>query len=221
MSDWSSAFDGNTEALARVFGNVEGLANVLGVATSQAEDYVRIADEMNRTTNFLETGFENSSKKIGFVFRQAVESSKNSLIELGDAVAPLVTKLAKGITTITGVFNNLDDGTKKNLVSMAAFAAGSGVALKGLSLLTNGLVGGIGQLRNMTQLLKGAGGAILKFDDHMRGNGKVIKTATGSIKKLATAYKGLSAVTQIAIPVAVIGAAFCGLSSVFQFIYCD
>lgn len=222
------AFDGNTEALAKVFGNVEGLANVLGVATTQAGDYIRISEEMTRSTNYLEEGFENSSKKIGFVFQQAIESSKNSLIELGDAVAPLVTSLSKGISAITGVFSNLDDGTKKNLVSMAAFAAGTGVALKGLSLLTSGVVGGIGVIRNMTQITKDAGSVILRFDDFVRNAGRGIVEAARSIggatgklaenaregketattiQKLAQAYKGLSVVSKVAIPVAVLGVA--------------
>ena len=125
-------------------------------------------------------GFEN-------VMGNLKESVKQASAELGAVLLPTVIKLIQGVTGIIQKFSEMDDGTKKLIVTIAGIVAGLAPVL---------IVVG--------KVISIVGSAITAF-------GKIktaITTATTAVKALGIALPAISA--PVAIVIAVIGALVAG-----------
>jgi TP901 family phage tail tape measure protein len=128
-------FKGNDEALASVFGNVRALSNVLGTAGAQGETYAAVLDNISNSTGIVDEGFKNVSEESGFKFKQTLNEIKNTGIELGNMLLPLVLKITKFISGAVKAFSDLSTETK--VASLAFFGL---VALSGPIITAIGLI---------------------------------------------------------------------------------
>lgn len=123
-------YDGNTEALARLFPSVEGLTNALGTAGAQGEEYARIVGSIENANGIVDKGFEKVSQTANFKLKQALVSLQSVSAEFGATLIPIVTDLLNAVVPLVQGFGNLDDSTKKVIVSTGAAVAAVGPLIK-------------------------------------------------------------------------------------------
>lgn len=123
-------YDGNVEGLSKLIPNVEGLANVLGTAGAQGEEYARIVDSIANSNGIVNEGFEKVSQTANFKLKQALVSLQTVGEQLGAVLVPVITDLLNAAVPLVQGFASLDDGTKKLVVSFGLAAAAAGPLFK-------------------------------------------------------------------------------------------
>jgi len=136
-------FGGNTLATAELFGNQRALIGVMDLLGASAETTESIFGELASTTaNDLDPAFEAASETTGFKLSQAMATLKNSLIGVGDAIAPTVEKVSAFVTKIAEAFASLSPKTQNLIVAFAAVAAALGPIL----LIAGKVIGALGAI---------------------------------------------------------------------------
>lgn len=161
-------FKGNDEALASVFGNVRALSNVLGTAGAQGETYAAVLDNISNSTGIVDEGFKNVSEESGFKFKQTLNELKNTGIELGNALLPLVTNITQFITRAVKAFRNLSTETKTAMLTLVAIVAASGPVMTAIGVISTILPALLGPVGLIIGGIAAAGFAVYKFWDIIR-----------------------------------------------------
>ena len=163
-----TAFEGNDEALTSVFGNVRALSAVLGTAGAQGETYAAVLDNISNSTGIVDEGFANVSQTSGFKFQQTLNSLRNAGIELGNALLPLVTKIATFVTTAINSFRDLSTETKTAILTLTAIVAASGPIMSGIGFIATAIGALLSPVGLIIVGIAGAGFAMYKFWDQVR-----------------------------------------------------
>jgi len=161
-------FKGNDEALASVFGNVRALSNVLGTAGAQGETYAAVLDNISNSTGIVDEGFKNVSEESGFKFKQTLNELKNTGIELGNALLPLVTNITQFITRAVNAFRNLSTETKTAMLTLVSIVAASGPIMTAIGVISTVLPALLGPVGLIIGGIAAAGFAVYKFWDQVR-----------------------------------------------------
>jgi len=162
------SFKGNDEALASVFGNVRALSAVLGTAGAQGETYAAVLDNISNSTGIVDQGFENVSKGSAFKFQQTLNSLRNAGIDLGNALLPLVTKIATFVTKAINSFSELSTETKTAMLTLTAVVAASGPIMSGIGFIATALTALLTPTGLIIAGILGAAFAVYKFWDVIR-----------------------------------------------------
>jgi TP901 family phage tail tape measure protein len=93
LKDLTEAFDGNDQGAEAVFGNVRALSGVLDLFGENAEGTMEILKEMTDDLGVLDEAFAITEDTVGFKAAKAFESFKSIMLEIGDAVLPLVADI--------------------------------------------------------------------------------------------------------------------------------
>jgi TP901 family phage tail tape measure protein len=97
LQDLTQRFDGNEEATAKVFGNVRALSGVLDLFGANAEGTMEILAEMTDEVGVLDEAFLIMEDTVGFKAARAFEGIKSVMLEVGDALLPLVSEILDGL----------------------------------------------------------------------------------------------------------------------------
>ena len=89
----TTAFDGNIEATASVFGNVRALTGVLDLMGSNVEGTRAIFANMTDDVGALEDALAVTSETGAFKFNRAMETAKAALLPVGDVLLDIGSKL--------------------------------------------------------------------------------------------------------------------------------
>lgn len=92
------AFDGNSVAMSKAFGNIRALRGVLGLVGNQAASTKQIFEQMMITTGSLATAFGAVSKDPQFRFAQFNASLQVLKVTVGSALLPVVLQVTDAIT---------------------------------------------------------------------------------------------------------------------------
>jgi TP901 family phage tail tape measure protein len=90
LEDLTEAFDGNDQGAEAVFGNVRALSGVLDLFGENAEGTMEILKEMTDDLGVLDEAFAITEDTVGFKAAKAFETFKSIMLDIGDAVLPLV-----------------------------------------------------------------------------------------------------------------------------------
>ncbi len=94
---------GNTEAFAKLFGNVEGLNGSLILTGKGAKDFNEILGQMDNSTGRASEAINNLEQSAGEKFNISLNKMKNSLIEIGGALSPVINALAVLFTLLSKI----------------------------------------------------------------------------------------------------------------------
>lgn len=131
------SFGGNAQATSAFFGNVRALRGVLDMLGANAKDTKAIFKQLENSTGMTSEAFGAAADTGGFKLQQAITSLKNSLIEIGVALAPVVTAIADFVKGAVAWFQQLTPEQKKLAAVFAIVAAAAGPVLMVLgSLIT-------------------------------------------------------------------------------------
>ena len=129
-------FEGNSEAMTAVFGNVRALSAVLGTAGAQGEAYAQVLHNIENATGIVDDGFKNVSNTAGFKLNKSLNELRKVGLELGATLLPMVTKVAKFVQQALQNFNELSNKTKTQIVAVIALVAAGGPILSALGVLS-------------------------------------------------------------------------------------
>lgn len=144
----------NDEALAAIFPNIRAFRGLLSLVGENAESTRAIFKALaNTTEDELDRAFGAMTDTAQFKFKQALATVQTALIQLSDAVlpvvVPMVESLAKAIKDVADWFAKLDPQTQQTIVSTLALVAALGPAL----VVIGKIVSGVGALVSVVHTL--------------------------------------------------------------------
>ncbi|RMH48618.1 MAG: phage tail tape measure protein, partial [Alphaproteobacteria bacterium] len=190
------AADGNTEALGRLFGNVEGLANALGTAGAQGEEYLRIVQSISNANGIVDEGFQKVAETVNFQLRKALVDLQRSGEQFGAVVLPLVTDLLRQVTPLAKAFGDLDESTKKSIVSVALGAAAVGPLTTGLGALVRGVSTARAAVTSFAGGMRIAADTFASVREAVAATGGRLTRFTGITQAATAAWKAFDSTTK-------------------------
>lgn len=121
-----NAFNGDTEALARIIPDIQGLTAVLATAGTQADSYREVLDKITNSTGIVDDAMLNVSETATFKFNDALSELTKSAIKIGSIVMPVFLKIVNAVKSLATSFSSLDPATKEIIVSFVAVVAALG-----------------------------------------------------------------------------------------------
>lgn len=131
LTDLRTAFAGNDEAIARVFGNVRGLVGALNLTGANAAATQEIFQRLAQTTGQdLAQAFKAVAESPSFKLTQALASILSAATSVGQKLMPILQPVFERVTAIAGsvrtVLSALPGWLKKAGLGAVAFAAALG-----------------------------------------------------------------------------------------------
>ena len=91
---------GSQETMAQLFGSVEALSGVLALTGAQAGSFASILGQMGSSAGATQEAFLKVDSTAGAAFEKAKASAAVLLETLGNALLPVITYLAQGLTWV-------------------------------------------------------------------------------------------------------------------------
>lgn len=191
--------DGNSEAMAQLFGSTEALNAVTVLATNGSEDFSNALDAMRDSAGATQEAFETMDQGLNDGFADAINSLKNLGIELGQMLIPMIMQFINIISNWINWFKSLEDSTKKIIIKIAGIVAALGPVL----FIGGKIVSIIGSLISAFGVVSGA-----------------IGVATGAVTGATGATAALGAVfTALTGPVGIVIGVLAALGIAIKILY--
>lgn len=115
-------FDGNDDAAQRVFGNVRALSGIMDLLGAGIDTTRSIFDSLTNSAGATATAFEQTSESASFKLTKSLNEAKVGFTEMGAVILteilPLIQDLSKFIVDLFADFSELDQGTKKFILTL-------------------------------------------------------------------------------------------------------
>ena len=178
LADVVEKTGGSEDSLAKLFGSVEGLSQIMLLGGSAAGMYADILDDLGNSAGTLNTMFEERTASSAQRFSMALNKINNAAISLGQSMAPLINYAADSIEKFADAIQGMSAEEAQSVINTALWIAGIS---KGISVLGS-------LVKNATAV----GTAIKALGRLLSPGGAVI----GGIALAGTAIAGLSALTK-------------------------
>lgn len=123
---------GSEESLAKLFGSVEGLSQIMLLGGNAAGMYADILDDLGNSAGTLETMFGVRTSSSAQRFSMALNQINNAAISLGQSLAPMIEVAAEKIEDFADAISNMSAEEAQSVISTALWIAGIS---KGISVL--------------------------------------------------------------------------------------
>lgn len=130
--------DKNGKSLMDMFGSLEAGKAALSI-TSDAEGFNEILAEMEDSAGSTDEAFETVSETTEEKFKRSLNELKNTAIELGNNLMPIVEKIANGISKLAAWFNSLNENQQKTILTVLGIVAAVGPLITLIGSLTTGI----------------------------------------------------------------------------------
>lgn len=142
----------NNVTLKDMFGSTEAGSAALVLAKNSSKDFVEMLDTMNNSIGSTDEAFGKVSSTSGEKFKRSLNTIKNTGIELGDTLAPIISAIGDGLGNITNVLRGLDENQVKFLGTMLLVIAAIsplakmiGTISSAISFMANSVVPALGK----------------------------------------------------------------------------
>ncbi len=135
LADVMDKTGGSTDLLAKLFGSVEGLNQVMLLGGAAAGDYADILGEMEGTTGVVDEAFETRMSSASQKVAIATNKVSNAGMDLAASLTPAIGQVADLISGAADVFNGMDEGMQgavTGAMGLVAVLPGVTSALKGV-----------------------------------------------------------------------------------------
>jgi len=235
LSTRLGGIDEGAPAFAKVFGNVRALTAMLQLVGPAAAENELVFERLQNSTGDLSVAFEAYEETIDAQFNKALAASRVALIEIGDAIKPVVTtilKIATGFAKVAKVV--LDNPLGKGIltvvagftllvVSMSAAMQTTSALIRLFANMTITLTGNQIMYNATTKSLYRYSGAATTAaaSTHTltvagRTYTKMSITMAGGIKKVALALKALVAANKVMLAIVLTIAAGMAIFKFFE-----
>lgn len=142
FQELNERFDGNSEKIGAVLGNVRGLVGALNLSGSRAKANAKLIDEVTNSAGAADEAFKKASESGAKKFHDGMHKLQATMIQLGAILIPPIAQLVGKIAALADRFGNLSPHMQKVIL----IAAGVLAALGPLVSLIGTLVIAIGFL---------------------------------------------------------------------------
>ena len=171
--------EANGQSLKDMFGSVEAGSAALVLANQDGAEYNEILKAMGESAGATNSAFEKVTDTTGEKLKKAINSLKNSLIEMGDKIAPFIEKAGEIIGKFADKLANLSD-------DQIEFILQAGLMLAAVGPLLSGVGKGI-------EIFSTFGGAISKASgllSGLKGGSAIASTALSTVGTSAAVGAG-------------------------------
>lgn len=120
----------NNKSLKDMFGSVEAGSAALVLMKGDGVEYNEMLDSMGKSAGATQQAFDKMDATPAEQLKGAINKLKNSAIQLGVKVIPVVTKITNGISNIADKFSNLSDEQQENILKWGGIALAAGPVIK-------------------------------------------------------------------------------------------
>lgn len=120
--------DQQAAAASTIFGK-EAMSGALAVINASDEDYKKLTKSIDGSNGASKRMANEMEGGIGGAMRKMKSAIESLAISLGDALAPMLYKVAKWITSLANKFSNLPTGVQKTIAVVGLLAAAIGPLL--------------------------------------------------------------------------------------------
>lgn len=149
LMDEAAKKDG--KSLSDMFGSVEAGNAALQLTGVGGEKFADALDAMGNSAGSTDEAFKKMSESAGDQFSRVINNLKNIAIQFGTIILPYVLKLTEGIGNFMKKLLDMDEGTKKTIVTILGIVAALGPIL----LIGGKIVSGIGSVMSLVSSLSG------------------------------------------------------------------
>ncbi len=149
---------GSQEVLASLFGRVEALSGVLALTGNQAGSFASILEQMGNSAGATDEAFRKVNESAQAAFDRAKANAAVLLETIGNALLPLVSRLADAFAWLSGKISSFAEAhpfLTKTVVVLAAVTAGV-LLIGGAALIMGAQV-----MAAMTMVNLSTGGVLL------------------------------------------------------------
>ena len=144
----------NGKSLTDMFGSAEAGKAALMLSGDAGKEFNEMLGTMNKSAGATDTAFAKVNNTAGMRLQKSLNSLKNSAIKLGDALTPIVEKMASGIQKLADKFNKLTPAEQENIVKTGLIVAAIGPVLSIIGNLVIAL-GGVLKVLGFASTLMG------------------------------------------------------------------
>ena len=163
----ATAFDGNSDSLARVFEDSEAILGVLSLTGPAAAENAEIIDRVSAANDDLDNALKPVIKTLGFQWDSAVSRAAFVVKDLGERLAPMASWLLGIGNAALDFYDGLGEGPKTFLatvLSLGPALIGGAIGVKAISFFLGGLTpllaGGTKAIGLFSGALKVVAGAV-------------------------------------------------------------
>lgn len=120
--------DQQAAAASTIFGK-EAMSGALAVINASDEDYKKLTKSIDGSSGASKRMANEMEGGIGGVMRKMKSAIESLAISLGDALAPMLYKIATWVTKLASKFSNLPSGVQKTIAVVGLLAAAIGPLL--------------------------------------------------------------------------------------------
>ena len=187
--------------LQDMFGSAEAGRMALTLARNSGSDFNDTLKEMNNSLGQTEKSFEKVNNTSGKDLQRSINELKNSFLNLGDNLVPIIGKISDGIKKLADMIGNLSDEQIESIIDFGKWT----LILGGTTKALGGVVSGVGTLSKVFSGVSKGVGALTKSMNTISTTSKATTTAT---KGLSTALKGglvssIGSVSSVVLPLTV------------------
>ena len=137
LGEVSEKTGGNTEKMAKLFGSVEALNSVTVLATTGSKDFAGALKAMEQSAGATQAAFEKMDNGAKDNLEDTLNKLKNVGITIGQELLPYVNKFLDKVSNMLDEFNELDEGSKKVIITIGGICAAIGPALMLIGKITS------------------------------------------------------------------------------------
>lgn len=133
LEDVMDKTGGSSEELAKLFGSVEGLSQIMLLGGSAAGDYADALEAMRNSAGNLDRAFKIVTDNSAARLSMSLNKLKNNAIEFGQTLSPYIDLASESLGKLSDRISQLSEDEQKSLLSTALWTAGG---LKAISMLS-------------------------------------------------------------------------------------
>lgn len=213
---------GSADKMGALFSSTEALTAVTALCGANYKDFINKSGQMNNVLGATDTAMKKVSSTEKDKLTRSINRLKNSFLESGEKLTPLIDGLSNGIEDVADAIGKMNPEVVASIAKIGLFTFATGGALKGVGGLTQGIgslvigsgkaIGKFGEFAAKAKTMETVSsmasvGGVGKLGTAITGVGTATTGATGGVSILST---GLSALGGIALPLAATVAALGG-----------
>lgn len=126
LKQLTGAFGDNEEAQAMVFGNVRALTGVMDLMGANVGTTEKIFKSLTKTLGATDKAMAVTAETTGFKMAVAWASIKQTLMQFGDALLPVVNSVMSALSAVGRAFGSLPGPIKTAVIGVIGFVAAIG-----------------------------------------------------------------------------------------------
>lgn len=136
LQDVYEATEGDSEKLALLFGNVEGLSAVMMLGSNAANDYAEALELLNNSEGQMEAAYEKKTSSRAAQLQKSLNTLRNNAIGFGEALAPFIDMVSGGLEKVNQYLSGLSEEEQKAILNTSLLVAGGLTAVSMISKVT-------------------------------------------------------------------------------------